>query len=420
MKRKSILTPVFFGIVALTAFLFIYYSGKVFVARADIPRSSIILYTVLIIIAEQLPVDLPQDAEVTVGFAVVLSAILLFGKEASVLMIFVSVLVTELKRIKIMPFFKSLFNISLYVVMVGVAGFFYEFLGATPGKIDIYDDILNITALVVSYFLVNVGLLTICISLLGREKISHVFVKNFKWALPNYLALAPLGVLLSVIFIEVKIMGIILFLVPLLVARHSFKLYMNMKKVYFDTIQALVTAIEAKDPYTRGHSDRVAHYANLISNEMNLSEKYANSLNCAALLHDIGKIGVPEHILNKPGKLSEEEFEKVKTHPVLGATIVKKIDFMADSSLFIRYHHERQDGTGYPEGLIGDNIPLGAAILSVADAYDALTSDRPYRKAKSPEDAIEEIEKNSGTQFKPEVVRALKKALEKERDDSAT
>lgn len=420
MKRKSILTPVFFGIVALTAFLFIYYSGKVFVARADIPRSSIILYTVLIIIAEQLPVHLPQDAEVTVGFAVVLSAILLFGKEASVLMIFVSVLVTELKRIKIMPFFKSLFNISLYVVMVGVAGFFYEFLGATPGKIDIYDDILNITALVVSYFLVNVGLLTICISLLGREKISHVFVKNFKWALPNYLALAPLGVLLSVIFIEVKIMGIILFLVPLLVARHSFKLYMNMKKVYFDTIQALVTAIEAKDPYTRGHSDRVAHYANLISNEMNLSEKYANSLNCAALLHDIGKIGVPEHILNKPGKLSEEEFEKVKTHPVLGATIVKKIDFMADSSLFIRYHHERQDGTGYPEGLIGDNIPLGAAILSVADAYDALTSDRPYRKAKSPEDAIEEIEKNSGTQFKPEVVRALKKALEKERDDSAT
>ncbi|NLC63251.1 MAG: HD-GYP domain-containing protein [Thermoanaerobacterales bacterium] len=420
MKRKSILTPVFFGIVALTAFLFIYYSGKVFVARAYIPRSSIILYTVLIIIAEQLPVHLPQDAEVTVGFAVVLSAILLFGKEASVLMIFVSVLVTELKRIKIMPFFKSLFNISLYVVMVGVAGFFYEFLGATPGKIDIYDDILNITALVVSYFLVNVGLLTICISLLGREKISHVFVKNFKWALPNYLALAPLGVLLSVIFIEVKIMGIILFLVPLLVARHSFKLYMNMKKVYFDTIQALVTAIEAKDPYTRGHSDRVAHYANLISNEMNLSEKYANSLNCAALLHDIGKIGVPEHILNKPGKLSEEEFEKVKTHPVLGATIVKKIDFMADSSLFIRYHHERQDGTGYPEGLIGDNIPLGAAILSVADAYDALTSDRPYRKAKSPEDAIEEIEKNSGTQFKPEVVRALKKALEKERDDSAT
>lgn len=420
MKKKSILTPVFFGIVALTAFLFIYYSGKVFVARADIPRSSIILYTVLIIIAEQLPVHLPQDAEVTVGFAVVLSAILLFGKEASVLMIFVSVLVTELKRIKIMPFFKSLFNISLYVVMVGVAGFFYEFLGATPGKIDIYDDILNITALVVSYFLVNVGLLTICISLLGREKISHVFVKNFKWALPNYLALAPLGVLLSVIFIEVKIMGIILFLVPLLVARHSFKLYMNMKKVYFDTIQALVTAIEAKDPYTRGHSDRVAHYANLISNEMNLSEKYANSLNCAALLHDIGKIGVPEHILNKPGKLSEEEFEKVKTHPVLGATIVKKIDFMADSSLFIRYHHERQDGTGYPEGLIGDNIPLGAAILSVADAYDALTSDRPYRKAKSPEDAIEEIEKNSGTQFKPEVVRALKKALEKERDDSAT
>jgi hypothetical protein len=414
MRKSVVITSAFFGIVTLAAFLFIYHSSNILITGANHSWANIIMYTVFMSIAEQLPVPLPQEAEVTVGFAVVLSAILLFGTKVSVLMIFASVLVTELKRIKIMPFYKSLFNISLYVVMVGVAGTVFESLGGTPGKIDLHFDILRITAVVFSYFLVNVGLLTMCISLLGGERIYHVFFKNFKWALPNYLALAPLGVLLAVIFMEIGIVGLLLFLVPLLVARHSFKLYMNMKKVYFDTIQALATAIEAKDPYTRGHSDRVAKYAHLIANEMNLSEDFLNNLNCAALLHDIGKIGVPEEILNKPGKLSEDEFEKIKIHPGLGASIVEKIDFMVNSSLFIRFHHERQNGTGYPEGLTSKEIPLGAAILSVADAYDALTSDRPYRKARKPEDALSEIEKNSGLQFKPEVVQALISVLEKE------
>ncbi|MCR4431677.1 MAG: HD-GYP domain-containing protein [Tepidanaerobacteraceae bacterium] len=202
---------------------------------------------------------------------------------------------------------------------------------------------------------------------------------------------------------------------PLLIARHSFQLYMNMRKIYLETIQALATAIEAKDPYTKGHSERVALYASIIAEEMNLSEDFLNTLNFAALLHDIGKIGIPDEILNKPGKLSEEEFDKIKTHPVLGANIVKKIDFLAQASSYIRFHHERQNGRGYPEGLEGDAIPLGAAILAVADAFDAMTSNRPYRSAWSLEDTLNEIERNSGIQFKSDVVEALKNAIKKGR-----
>jgi HD-GYP domain-containing protein (c-di-GMP phosphodiesterase class II) len=156
-------------------------------------------------------------------------------------------------------------------------------------------------------------------------------------------------------------------------------------------------------------------YSSIIAEEMNLPEDFLNTLNFAALLHDIGKIGIPDEILNKPGKLSEEEFDRIRIHPILGANIVEKIDFLAQASSYIRFHHERQNGRGYPEGLKGENIPLGAAILAVADAFDAMTSDRPYRRAWNLDDTLHEIESNSGIQFRPEVVEALKNAVKKGR-----
>ena len=314
-----------------------------------------------------------------------------------------------------MPLYKSIFNINLYVIIVGVASFIYNKIGGIPGQINLNQDILRIIILIFAYLFVNVSLVTIALSLLENKRSYLIFFNNFKWALPNYIALAPLGILLALIYLNIGVLGVLLFLIPLLTARHSFQLYMNMRKVYLDTIQALATTIEAKDPYTHGHSDRVAKYSLIIAEEMNLSGDFINMLKYAALLHDIGKIGIPEQILNKPGKLSESEFNKVKQHPELGASIVEKLDFLSKPATFIKSHHERLNGSGYPQGLCGEDIPLGAAILAVADAFDAMTTDRPYRKAWSVNETMAEIEKNSGIQFKAEVVQALKDSIEKGR-----
>lgn len=185
------------------------------------------------------------------------------------------------------------------------------------------------------------------------------------------------------------------------------KLIADQKVLFLNTIMALAAAVDAKDPYTHNHSRKVAYYAGLIGAEMNLPAGEMEVLERAAILHDIGKIAIPESILNKPDRLTLEEFEIMKTHPLCGVKIVENIREMEVILPGMKYHHERYDGKGYPEGLRGDDIPLLARILAVADTYDAITSDRPYRKGPGHEFAIEEVKRCSGTQFAPEVVEAF-------------
>ncbi len=191
-----------------------------------------------------------------------------------------------------------------------------------------------------------------------------------------------------------------------------------IRQLNFNTIKALALAVDAKDPYTRGHAERVTHYADIIAVEMALDNTRAGAIKYAALLHDIGKIGVSEHILEKKKKLSEEEWEAIKNHVEIGESIIEPIDFLQTSSMIVRHHHEHFDGSGYPDGLKGDSIPLEARILGVADAFDALTTDRPYRKHKTIAEALVEISSNSGRQFDPEVVKAFKSALKKETENT--
>ncbi|GEM_PF-1258356 len=186
------------------------------------------------------------------------------------------------------------------------------------------------------------------------------------------------------------------------------------EKIYFATIKSLANTIDAKDTYTMGHCRRVSHYAAIIANEMNLSSDEITALNYAANIHDIGKIGVEENILNKPGKLTESEYEHLKKHSEIGYTIVKDINFLKPASQAILQHHERYDGTGYPNGKSGDDINLLARILAVSDAYDAMTTKRVYRKrALTKSEALKEIHKNKNTQFDPAVADAFIKAMEK-------
>ncbi len=181
----------------------------------------------------------------------------------------------------------------------------------------------------------------------------------------------------------------------------------NLRSLFIGSIKALAQALEAKDEYTQGHSARVAEESVRIATYLSLSEEEIRSIWIAGFLHDIGKIGVKESVLNKPGKLDAMEWESVKEHPVLAARILDPIDELRDVIEMVKHHHERFDGGGYPDGLAGSSIPLGARILSVADAYDALTSKRPYREPMTPEEAIQIFKDGAGTQFDPVIVEAF-------------
>ncbi|MBI4843859.1 MAG: HD-GYP domain-containing protein [Nitrospirae bacterium] len=190
--------------------------------------------------------------------------------------------------------------------------------------------------------------------------------------------------------------------------------YKELKSVYDDLILAFSNVIDAKSHWTRGHSANVAYYARAIAKEMDIGGKEIELLGTASLLHDIGKIGTYDIILDKPTGLSDDEFRMIKLHPVRGDQILKPIKGLKNIRSVIRAHHEKYDGTGYPDGLKGDEIPLLARILCVADSYDAMTSDRPYRLSVSREYAIDEMRRCSGSHFDPEVVSAFLKVLEKE------
>lgn len=191
------------------------------------------------------------------------------------------------------------------------------------------------------------------------------------------------------------------------VALEKAQLVDGLSRAVQESIRALVGAIEAKDSYTRGHSDRVTQYARLTAEAMGMAGRDLDLIIRATILHDVGKIGVPEAVLNKPGRLDERELGMMQRHPEVGVEIVREILAMTETLPLIRHHHERYDGRGYPDGVAGDAIPVGARIMAVADTFDAMTSDRPYRKALPAQAAFEEIHRCQGEQFDPVVVRAF-------------
>ncbi|HMM21491.1 MAG TPA: HD domain-containing protein [Selenomonadales bacterium] len=190
-------------------------------------------------------------------------------------------------------------------------------------------------------------------------------------------------------------------------------LYSEREEMLLSAIESLVTALEAKDAYTYGHSSQVSAIASGITSQLNLSEQEQFTIKIAALLHDIGKIGIPDHVLNKQSRLDADEREIIEQHPVIGAKILAGIPALARVTELVKHHHARWDGQGYPEPLTGQDIPLGARIIAVADTYQAMTSDRPYRKGLSPDVAKDEISRCAGSQFDPTVVSAFNRAHEK-------
>jgi len=186
-------------------------------------------------------------------------------------------------------------------------------------------------------------------------------------------------------------------------------LYEKLERLFKSIIDSLVASLDARDEYTKGHSERVRLYSTEIARELGFGKNELSRLQLSAILHDIGKIGVPDSVLNKPGNLLPEEYEIIKRHPVIGYEILKYVEDFEDVREGVKYHHERFDGSGYPEGLKGNEIPTFARIIAVADTFDAMTSNRTYRKALPFEVALNEISKGKGTQFDPEIVNAFLK-----------
>ena len=218
--------------------------------------------------------------------------------------------------------------------------------------------------------------------------------------------MVPLGTLLALLM-QQQPLAIVLILPPLFMLRRSFELTREIRRQAIDALLAFANSIDARDPSTYQHSQRVGELARAIAQHMGLPPDEVDIIYLSARLHDLGKVGIADAILFKPGRLTEEEYQIIKEHPIISAQVVKNFPTFGIGHDIIKHHHERYDGTGYPDGLAGEEIPLGARIIAVADTYDAIISDRPYRAGLSREVALQRIIEQKGKQFDPQVVDAF-------------
>ena len=234
---------------------------------------------------------------------------------------------------------------------------------------------------------------------------------NFGKSLHHLLFIALLGAVISIGYRDIGIAAFGLFALPAVLTRDALKRNLDLRASRVEALKALSSSVDARDKYTYDHSHRVAALAAMLAREMGFAESTVEIIEGGALLHDIGKLSVDIEILSKPGPLGPDEKACVRRHPVSSAEVVSHVELLKKSVDVVRYHHERPDGRGYPEGLKGHEIPVGARILNVADAFDAMISDRPYRKGKTVEEAIEELKLGSGSEFDPVVVEYLCRLL---------
>lgn len=371
----------------------------------------LVVFSVLSAVAETFLILLPKIGGVSVSFALAFSAILLTNPLSAAIITAAGVAfrcpyVDGKGRVHIFnnPLYKSLFNISQYFINGGIAGIVYVYFDKMIDVgFEFYNPIAGTISLIV-YLLLNTFFMAQLMSILLKENMFSIWKSNFFSMMINVILVSLLGIVIAFSYNSYGIGGILLFFIPLLLARYTFKLYIDMRKNYFDTMHVLVRAIEASDPYTSGHSIRVSTYAECIAKQMGLPQGKIDLIKSAALLHDIGKIGIDKNILNKTDKLDDDEFDTIKTHPALGATIISDLSYLSNIADIIKHHHERNDGRGYPDGLSHDNIPIETSILTIADSFDAMTTNRPYRHSLSLEVALSEIKINSGTQFNPDIV----------------
>jgi hypothetical protein len=315
---------------------------------------------------------------------------------------------------------QRVFNTAMYALSAYLAGRVFIALGGDVGRLNensFPDIIAPFAAAALVLVAANHGLLSGVLWLTrskDRTPASTLGVGLSARLLLSDLGYAAYGLLMAALWSVVGFFAPLLVLIPLFVARWAITQFAEQQKSYEATVGALCQAVETKDFYTRGHSDRVSRGSVMIAQEIGMRGERVEAIRYAGMLHDVGKLGVPTKVLQKTGKLTEEEYAAIQLHPMRGLDIVREIGFLDEALAGIMHHHERIDGRGYPMGLAGDEIPEFARVLAVADAFDSMTSNRSYRGARPVAEAIEELRKWSGTQFDPAFVDAFVAALQRE------
>jgi diguanylate cyclase (GGDEF)-like protein/putative nucleotidyltransferase with HDIG domain len=383
-----------------------------------------VCYLAVAVLASSLKVQLPGiDGTMSVNFLFILFGVMELSLPETLVIGCMATLVQSVWHVRnrLDPV-KVLFNV--FGMMANASAFCYATYHWLDGRMGSNKPILLMVAALV-FFLANTLPISVVISLTEKKSIRKVWSECYFWSFPYYLVGAAVVGLVGIINQRAGWQTSLLVLPVIYWVYRSYRLYLGrleaekervevekrhveqIASLNMRTIEALALAIEAKDHTTHTHLQRVRTYAVEIAKEIGLSADEIEALRAAALLHDIGKLAVPEHIINKPGKLTPEEFEKMKVHPIVGAEILDRVAFPYPVAPIVRSHHERWDGSGYPAGLVGKEIPIGARILSVVDCLDALATDRQYRPALPLDQAMNTVKEKAGTWFDPKIVAVL-------------
>ena len=425
VRQVAIYTYIFTIFISTIIVFFVMASSPV---TTPFSFGSYLLWLLLVVISELMPITLPRgDATLSVGGALDFGIILLFPSFWAGVAGAISGLVSSLAR-KV-EFRKIIFNVSMGSLTLILPSEVVRIAGVKISNFQTFDlstwplhqVILPYLLAAMVYFFINTGLTSGAISITTGTKILDVWRTNYLWAIASFVAVVPLGFVLATVYhilftnsVIMGILGLSIFIVPLVIMRSSFQSFVKVNNAYFGSIKALVNALDASHHYTQGHSRRVADNSVKIALVMKLSSKMIESIEKGATLHDLGKIGMDTAVLDKKGPLSNIEWASMKQHPLLGSQIISDLSFLDEARGVVLHHHERIDGKGYPSGLTGDEIPIGAKIVNAVDALDALTSERSYREALLPEQALVFMESNSGKQFDDEVVRIIRLLFEKD------
>jgi diguanylate cyclase (GGDEF)-like protein len=373
------------------------------------------VFFLLATLSERWNVSISHESSMSLSFTVHFAAAVLFGP-AMAIMVAVFGLVVSDGLIRRKPPVRTAFNIGQMAVAVGLCGLTYQAL-KVDGPIDLVADAPALALSALVYLVVNDTLVAAVLSLRGRS-FAQEWRLSVKDILLPYVSMAPLGALAAYFYQTAPL--VLLYFPPLvLVVYDGFKLFVSLRRETDDALVALADSIDRRDKYTYQHSLRVAERVEATADSLGLPPREADLIVVAARVHDLGKIATDNRVLLKPTALTADERRLIEAHAAEGEALAGRFSMFRQGRLFIRHHHERWDGTGYPDGLAATQIPLGARLIAVADSYDAMTSDRPHRKALPQEDAVKELRHCAGTQFDPTIVQAFIEALDGDWADAA-
>ncbi|MGH2542684.1 MAG: HD-GYP domain-containing protein, partial [Ardenticatenaceae bacterium] len=364
-----------------------------------------LLFVMLSTIAGFYPVVLPRRlVEITPSVAVNIAAIILFPFGVGVLVPAVASLADELRSRKV--WYKMMFNVSQVAVTYSVLHVLYRLVRGSSGlMLTSQREALALLVVGVSYYLLNTTLVVLVVSLAGRLPFRYTWTTNFRSTTWHQVSMVCTGFLLAHLW-TTHPWSIILIILPVFILRQAMALTSLLETQTHEAIELLVDTVDARDASTYQHSERVANYSRLIAEAVGLSRAEVERIGVSARLHDLGKVGIGDIWLQKKGTLTPEELIHFQNHAALGANIVARFPVLGVEHQLVRGHHERWDGRGYPDGKAGEQIPRGARIIAVADAFDAMTNDRPYRRALSFSEARQRLRAGAGTQFDPAIVAA--------------